>query len=86
MIKVVSNRADQAIAVSRDSFQRAPEERIGFARAVNIGGEEGPDPFFVGEMDEIDETLIGQRFTKVHETSGTPHSESGPGQLHRPKR
>ena len=83
MIEVVSNRADQAIAVARNPIQRAPEQRIGFARSVNIGGEKGPNSPFICEMDEIDEVLIGQRFTEMHESPRAPHSKSGSSQLHR---
>ena len=57
MIKIVSDRADQAVAVSRNSFQRAPEQRVGFARAVNIGREKSADPFVVSEVNEIDENV-----------------------------
>ena len=82
MIEIVPDRADQAVAVSRNSFQGAPEQRVGFARAVNIGGQKSADPLFVSEMNEIDEAFIRERFTEVHEAPAAPHSKSSPGQLH----
>src|SRR4030095_9447233 len=66
-------------------FECAPEQHIGFAGTVNIGGQEGADSLIVGAADESDETVVLQRFAKVHETSCTPHSKSGSCQLHRPK-
>src|SRR4030095_7945483 len=66
-------------------FECAPEQHIGFAGTVNIGGQEGADSLVVGAADESDEAVVIQRFAKVHETSCTPHSKSGSCQLHWPK-
>src|ERR1041384_3919267 len=82
MIKIVADRANEAVTVAQRPLERTAEKRVGFAGAIDIGSKESADPFFVGEADEFDEAIVRQRLTKVHEPSATPHSESGFGQLH----
>ncbi len=73
----MSDRADQAIAVARDSLQSLAKQRVGFTRAVNIGGQESANSLFVSEANQREETLVLDRFAEVHETPAAPHPKRG---------
>lgn len=72
VIEVVTEEADEAVGIAGDIGEGFPQGGIGFAGAIDIGGDKGADSFFVGALEELDEPVFVDCLAEVHEASAVP--------------
>ena len=58
-VKIVPDRADQAVAVAREAFERAADQFIRLSVSVHVGGHERANPALVCEPDHTNVPLLG---------------------------
>jgi hypothetical protein len=75
VVEVVADGADQRVGVAVEAGERAAEQRVGCALAVDVGGQHGPDAL-VGAH-EREQPLVIERDAVVHEVAARPCAEGG---------
>ena len=71
--------ADQRVGVAVGARQRAAEQRVGLARAVDVGGDDGVDA--VAGADEGLEPGVLERLAEVHEPAAAPGADGRGSQV-----
>src|SRR5439155_10792709 len=82
-IKIVSDRADEAVGIAWQAGERASEHFIGGAVAVNVRGHERADALPVGVLNDLEKAFFAERLTEVHVASAAPGSKSSAGNVHK---
>ena len=82
-IKIVSDRADEAVGIARQTGERASEHFIGGAVAVNVRRHERADTALVSVLNDLEDAFFAERFAEVHVASAAPGSESSAGNVHK---
>ena len=71
-VEIMTDHADEAVGVAVDALERAAQQVVGLAVAIDIRGDEGADAGLVGGLDATDEALFAEGFSKMHEASAAP--------------
>ena len=72
--EVVADRADQAVGVTIDALERAPEQLVGAAGAVDVGGDHRVDPG--AGTQHRRQPLLVDRLAEVHEAPAAPGADA----------
>ena len=70
VVDVVADGAGQRVVVARQPGQRAPDELVGGARAVGVGGQHGVD-LRVGRQQRLEARLV-ELLAEAHEAPAAP--------------
>ena len=79
LVEVVADGADQAVVVARHARQRPPEQRVGLALPVGVGGEHGVDP--VARAQQRRQALLVDRLAEVEEAPAAPGADRAAARL-----
>ena len=71
--EVVADRAHQAVVATPHAVERAAEERVGLARAVDVRGDHGAYP--VVRSQQRDHALVVDRLTEAQEAPAAPGAD-----------
>ena len=71
----MADRSDHADLIARHALEGAPEQAVGLAGAVDVGGDDGVDRA-VGRK-QRDQPLLLERLAEVHVAPAAPGAQSG---------
>jgi hypothetical protein len=73
LVEVVADRADQRVVGARHARQRAPEQGVGLAGPVGVGGHDRADAP-AGPQQRL-QALLGDRLAEAHEAPAAPGAD-----------
>ena len=74
LVEVVADRADQLVVLARHPGQRPPQQLVGLALAVGVGGQQRRDP--VVGTEQGFESLLRDRLAEVEESPAAPGADA----------
>jgi hypothetical protein len=76
LVEVVPHGSDQAVGVARQPLERASQQGVGLALAVDVCRQDRPDAL-IGAV-EREQPVVVDLLTEVHETPAAPGAERCP--------
>ncbi len=82
-VKVMADRADEAVGIAGQTIESASKHFIRGAIAVNIRGHERSNAALVGVLNDVKKAFFTERLAKVHVASAAPGSVCCACQVHK---